>query len=97
MPSAYDVDYVCKSNEANPYEAITHLCVKSYDGSITRVPIDDAIDGIRSGRLEFFVTEAQGTRSRLRIARSPFNRYYLTIDRDLREPRTLLNLPAPDC
>lgn len=96
MPSAYDVDFVCKTDGTNPYEAITHLCVKSYDGSVMHIPLEDAIEGVRCGRLEFFITDGDGQKQRLRIARSPYARYYLTVDRDAREPRTLLNMPPPE-
>jgi len=97
MPSAYDVESVCKSGETtNPYEAVTHLCGTSYDGNIWRIPIDDAIEGIRCGRFEFFVHEAEGQKRPLRIARSPYNRFYLKTDADRREPYTLLKLPLVD-
>lgn len=96
MSSAYDVDFVCKTEGANPYEAITHLCVKNYDGNILRVPLEDAIDGIRCGRLEFFVAGEDGKKSRLRIASSPFNRFYLTVAKDKHEPKTLLSMPTPE-
>ncbi len=97
MPSAYDVESVCKSTETtNPYETVTHLCVTSYDGNVWRIPIDDAIEGIRCGRFEFFVPNREGQKKPLRIARSPYSRYYLKTDTDRREPVTLLNMPIVD-
>jgi hypothetical protein len=95
MPSAYDVESVCRSVDAtNPYETVTHLCGTSYDGSIWRIPIDDAIEGIKCGRFAFYILQAEGKKLPLRIARSPYNRLYLKPEQDKREPFTLLKLPT---
>lgn len=94
MPSAYDVSAVCKTEKANPYEAVTHLCVESYDGSVMQIPIEDAIEGIRCGRFEFFVCPQDGKKAKLRIARSPYNRFYLKAESDRHEPLALLKLPV---
>ena len=93
MSSSYQVESVCKSFQTNAFETVTHLCGKTYDGSEWRVPIQDAIEGIRSGRFEFFAVDEHGRKTKLAIARSPYNKFYLKGIGDSNEPRTLLNLP----
>lgn len=95
MASEYDVDAVRKRDGANPYEAITHLCVRNYDGTLLPIPLEDAIEGIRCGRFVYYVSPEGGKRQPLKIARSPYNRFYLTTAKDIHEPKTLLNLPTP--
>ncbi|SDE05918.1 hypothetical protein [Kordiimonas lacus] len=95
MASEYDVDAVGKIDSANPYEAITHLYVRSYGDNLLPIPLDDAIDGIRCGRFVYYVKSGD-KREALRIARSPYNKFYLTVRRDIHEPRTLLALPSPE-
>ncbi len=94
MASEYDVDAVGKRDGANPYEAITHLYVRSYGDTLMPIPLADAIEGIQCGRFIYYVKNGD-KREKLRIARSPYNRFYLTVASDTREPRTLLALPTP--
>ncbi|WP_417450912.1 hypothetical protein [Kordiimonas sp.] len=95
MPSRYDVTAVCKTEGRNAFETVTHLCGKSYDGSMWKIPLADAVEGVRCGRFEFLVTGQDGKTLALRIARSPYGNYYLKTDKDRGEPRLLLNLPGP--
>lgn len=94
MPSRYDVTAVCKAEGKNSFETVTHLCGETYDGSMWRITMEDAVEGVRCGRFEFMVKTEDGSSHRLRIAMSPYARYYLKADRDKAEPRTLLGLPA---
>lgn len=94
MPSRYDVTAVCKAEGRNSFETVTHLCGESYDGSEWQITMEDAVEGVRCGRFEFVVQSEDGKQHELRIAMSPYARYYLKADKDRGEPRTLLSLPT---
>ena len=93
MPSTYDVTAVCKAETSNAFEAVTHLCGEGYAGATWKIPLADAIEGVRCGRFEFLVADDTGHKQKLVIARSPYNRYYLRAEGDRSEPKGLLMLP----
>ena len=94
MPSIYDVSAVKRDDSRNNFQCVTHLCGPSFDGSLWEISQADAMDGIRCGRFEFYVTGKNGKRQKLVIARGPYG-YYLKARADRLEPYSLLNLPEP--
>ncbi|MCJ9428020.1 DUF3892 domain-containing protein [Kordiimonas marina] len=94
MPSTYDVSAVRKDESLNSFEQVTHLYVPSYDGSFWEIPQEEAIEGIRCGRFEFYIGVEGHKRQKLVIARGPYG-YYLKTSDDKLEPLSLLSLPEP--
>lgn len=93
MASEYDVDAIKRMDGENPFDAITHVCVRNYDGNLMPIPVADVIEGIRCGRFAYYVSPEGNKRQPLRVARSPYNKFYLKTDLDRQEPKTLLALP----
>ena len=82
-----------KSDRDNPHERITHIGGFNNDGTRWKLTQQDAIQGIESGKWNFYVEQPRGDRVRVIVARSSSGNKYIKTEADGDQPNNLLSLP----
>lgn len=90
---AIEVKCINKSDRDNPWERITHIGGVNADGTRWKLTQPAAIDGIESGKWEFYVERPPGDRVKVIVAVSRFGNKYLKTEADGDQPNNLLSLP----
>ncbi len=91
MADRHQVLCVNKSDRTNPHERITHIGGKNGDGTQWRLPQQDAIGGIESGKWAFYVSRG-GQSVNVIVATSRYGHKYLKTESDGEQPNNLLSL-----
>lgn len=91
MASRHQISCINKDDRYNPYERITHVGGKNADSSHWRITQRDAIEGIETGKWEFYVS-SNGYAVNVIVAVSPYGNKYIKTEADGREPNNLLRL-----
>lgn len=81
-----------KDDRLDPHQRITHIGGRNADGKAWRVTQRDAIDGIKAGRWQFYVT-VNGRTVNVIVAVSRFGHEYIKTEADGETPNNLLSLP----
>lgn len=91
---AYDVQIQCinKIPRADPYYAITHVGGVSHDNTRWKLPLEDAIAGIKADKWRFW-TVADHKPVWVKIGMSAKGHEYLRTETDGDLPNNLLRLP----
>jgi hypothetical protein len=92
MTTRFQIHCVRKTDRYNPWERITHVGGAKTDGTRWLLTQPDAIAGIESGKLSFFV-RAGGHEVQVIVRISRFGNKYLTTEADGDQPDNLLSLP----
>ena len=92
MPSRHEVLCIKKSDRLNPHERIISIGGRNEDGTNWRLPQQDAIQGIESGRWSFFVRRG-GYVVNVIVSFSRYGYKYLKTQADGEQPDNLLSLP----
>jgi len=87
-----EISCVCRSGRDNPFESIKEVGGRNSDGSSWALSELAAINGIRAGKWDFFVTSG-GRARRVVVGRTPWGYEYLKTDADGDTPDLLLALP----
>lgn len=94
MVQSLQVLTTTKDHRRDPYRTITHIGGLNADGSRWRLGVDEAIDGMRSRRWEFYVVDEDGRKVWLHITVARDGHEYLKTLDDPGVPRMLLALPS---
>jgi len=94
MVQSVQVLFATKDHRLNPYRSVTHVGGRNEDGSTWRLPIADAINGIRERRWEFYVVGPDGERAWLHVTVSRDGHEYLKALDEREIPAMLIALPG---
>ena len=93
MATNHQILCISKNNLSGVTERITHIGGKNADGKRWKITLSDAIEGIESGKWNFFVN-VNGTTVWVIVATSANGNKYLKTQNDGEEANNLLSLPT---
>lgn len=92
MASRHEILCINKSDRTNPHERILSIGGRNEDGTAWKVSQPDAIEGIETGKWEFYVRRG-GYIVNVVVAVSRYGNKYLKTQPDGEQPDNLLSLP----
>ena len=92
MPSRHEIICINKSDPTDPHERIVSIGGRNSDGIAWKLSQPEAIQGIETGKWEFFVRRG-GTTANVVVAVSRYGNRYLKTQADGEQPDNLLSLP----
>lgn len=90
---AVQVDCINKQDRENPWERITHIGGPNADKTRWKLTQQQAIEGIESGKWDFYVGDTVLTGVKVIVAVSQHGNKYIKTESDGEEPNNLLSLP----
>lgn len=92
MSARHEVHCINKTDRYNPHERISHIGGVNTGGARWKITQEEAIQGIESGKWEFYVTQGGRTVDVI-VAVSRYGHKYLKTVADGEQPDNLLSLP----
>ncbi|MEQ1697779.1 MAG: DUF3892 domain-containing protein [Hyphomicrobiaceae bacterium] len=92
MAQRIRIECINKTDRMNAYERIKSIGGRNADGSIWRLPLEDAIIGVEIQKYDFFVI-VDGYAVKVVISKSAYGHKYLKTLADGEMPNNLLSLP----
>jgi len=94
MSNSHEILFVRRTANTTAEPTITHVGGKLKEGVPWSIPIADAINGIQSGRFEFYIMNGDGKAENLTIGRHSSYGMFLKTTHDKGKPERLLRLPS---
>ena len=93
MANRIRISCITKTDRLNPHERISNVGGVTPDGTRWRLTEVQAIDGINTGKYQFYVERPPGHAVNVVVARSAYGHLYLKTTNDGEHPNNLLSLP----
>ncbi len=91
MVSEFDIKYVVRDRSLPPFKSVTHVGGELSSGDCWQISIDEAIEGIKTGRFAFTITRDECAPEQLMVEQQygPLLKSVL----DGRQPQALMAMP----
>lgn len=93
MVSEFDIKYVIRDSRRPPFNCVTHIGGELSSGDRWQISVEEAIDGITTGRFAFTITREDNEPEQLKVEQHPLYGPVLKSVLDGQQPQALMTMP----